>query len=116
MQRVGLDAVREDTEKIKDIAFKPSGSTDVSEPKYGKEDPKDEEHSGGNTWAGGVSCHSSLCVWYIRLFYPHRRGAEIRLVLAVEVVTCGCSRVTISNKCVLFFFFVSADTLSLCIP
>ena len=55
MQRVGLDAVREEAKHIKNLAFKPSGSTDLKEPKFGKEDPKNEEHVGGNTWAGGVS-------------------------------------------------------------
>jgi von Willebrand factor A domain-containing protein 8 len=60
VKRLGLDALREDTKTIKDIAFKPSGATDVSEPKYGKEDEKNEEHSGGNTWAGGVSYPSLI--------------------------------------------------------
>ena len=59
MQRVGLDAVREETKRIKELAFKPSGSTELSEPKFGKEDPKNEEHSGGNTWAGGVDRRAS---------------------------------------------------------
>ncbi|RVE39896.1 hypothetical protein evm_015454, partial [Chilo suppressalis] len=27
---------------------------DVSSPKHGKEDPKNEPHVGGNTWAGGT--------------------------------------------------------------
>lgn len=27
---------------------------DVSEPKHGKEDPNNDPHVGGNTWAGGT--------------------------------------------------------------
>lgn len=27
---------------------------DTSEPKHGKEDPKNDPHVGGNTWAGGT--------------------------------------------------------------
>lgn len=27
---------------------------DVSSPKHGKEDPKNDPHVGGNTWAGGT--------------------------------------------------------------
>jgi len=40
---------------IKDLSFEPQGNTSLNEPKFGKEDEKNEEHHGGNTWAGGVS-------------------------------------------------------------
>lgn len=50
---LGLDAAREAAKKkVQEIQFEPT-KTDVSEPKEGKHD--DKEHSGGNTFAGGVS-------------------------------------------------------------
>ena len=56
IQHLGLDAARDAAKKkVKDIKFEPKGNTDLSGPKFGKVDPKNEEHSGGNTWAGGVS-------------------------------------------------------------
>jgi hypothetical protein len=56
VKNVGLDAARQVVQhKVLDIEFKPTGSTDLSEPKFGKVDPKNEPHTGGNTWAGGVS-------------------------------------------------------------
>lgn len=59
-KRLGLDAARKASQKrVKDIKFEPKGDTKLSEPKYGKDDPKNAPHSGGNTWAGGVSVHTS---------------------------------------------------------
>lgn len=56
VKSLGLDAAREAAKKrVKDVQFKPIGPTDLNEPKFGKEDLNNEEHSGGNTWAGGVS-------------------------------------------------------------
>lgn len=58
VDRVGLDAVRaigEPGEEKKPgvvVEFEPKGSTELSEPKFGKVD--DKEHVGGNTWAGGT--------------------------------------------------------------
>lgn len=51
MLHLGLDAAREAAKKIEDIQFQPK-NTDLSEPKEGVHDNK--EHSGGNTYAGGV--------------------------------------------------------------
>lgn len=56
---LGLDAARASAtdalgKRVRDIKFEPKGSTSLNEPKYGKEDPRNEEHHGGNTWAGGV--------------------------------------------------------------
>ncbi|KAK0451876.1 AAA domain-containing protein [Armillaria borealis] len=48
---LGLDAARESAKKIQDIQFEPK-ETDLSGPKEGKHD--NEEHSGGNTYAGGT--------------------------------------------------------------
>jgi hypothetical protein len=49
---LGLDAAREAVKKtVQEIEFKPT-NTELTEPKEGKHD--DKEHSGGNTYAGGV--------------------------------------------------------------
>ena len=56
VKRLGLDAAREASQKrVRDIKFEPKGDTSLSAPKFGKEDPKNAPHTGGNTWAGGVS-------------------------------------------------------------
>lgn len=52
MPHLGLDAAREAAKKVKDIEFEPENKT-LDEPKEGKHDGK--EHSGGDTYAGGVS-------------------------------------------------------------
>jgi hypothetical protein len=43
-----------------DMQFDPQ-KTDLDKPKHGQEDPSDEGHSGGNAFAGGVSCPCSTC-------------------------------------------------------
>lgn len=48
---MGLDAVRETVKKVNDVEFEPTNKT-LDEPKEGKHD--DKEHSGGDTYAGGV--------------------------------------------------------------
>jgi len=49
---LGLSAARETVnKKVKDIQFNPK-DTSLDEPKEGIDD--DNEHSGGNTFAGGV--------------------------------------------------------------
>ncbi|KAG6857487.1 hypothetical protein H0H87_002112 [Tephrocybe sp. NHM501043] len=48
---LGLDAAREAEKKVQEIQFEPS-TTDLTKPKEGKHD--DQEHSGGNTYAGGT--------------------------------------------------------------
>ena len=56
VKRLGLDAARESTKKkVLDMKFEPKGDTSLSKPKFGKEDPANAPHTGGNTWAGGVS-------------------------------------------------------------
>ncbi|GAA5826620.1 hypothetical protein JCM11251_002821 [Rhodosporidiobolus azoricus] len=54
--KVGMDAVRmsslPEEQKASIIDFRPTGDTSLNGPKYGKTD--DQEHSGGNTWAGGT--------------------------------------------------------------
>ena len=55
VKRLGLDAGRDAVQKrVLDLRFEPKGSTDLDKPKFGKEDPKNEPHHGGNTWTGGV--------------------------------------------------------------
>ncbi|KAF8581136.1 hypothetical protein K439DRAFT_1517023 [Ramaria rubella] len=75
VDRVGLDAVREHNRATKDIVFKPSGSTELSQPKYGQEDPDNEEHSGGNKWAGGTGGRDTVGLGgrggYMRLYKGH---------------------------------------------
>ena len=61
VKRLGLEAAREAAQKkVLDVKFEPKGNTDVSSPKFGKEDPNNQPHTGGNTWAGGVSGVSIL--------------------------------------------------------
>ena len=56
VKNLGIDAAREAAKKqVLDLKFEPEGDTSLSEPKFGKEDPNNEAHTGGNTWAGGVS-------------------------------------------------------------
>ncbi len=51
-----MSAAREAAKKqVLDLKFEPKGDTSLTEPKFGKEDPDNEAHTGGNTWAGGVS-------------------------------------------------------------
>lgn len=102
VDRVGLDAVREHNRAVKDIAFKPSGSTELSQPKYGQEDPDNEEHSGGNKWAGGVSNYLLYITWswtentfVIACF---RLEDEIPLVSVAGVDICDFTRDMISNR------------------
>ncbi|XP_074047842.1 von Willebrand factor A domain-containing protein 8 [Macrotis lagotis] len=40
--------------KAEQITINRDSNEDVSSPKHGKEDPKNEPHVGGNTWAGGT--------------------------------------------------------------
>ncbi|OJT05693.1 von Willebrand factor A domain-containing protein 8 [Trametes pubescens] len=56
VKNLGIGAAREAAQKkVLDIKFEPKGDTSLSDPKYGKDDPDNEPHTGGNTWAGGVS-------------------------------------------------------------
>ncbi|KLO18907.1 hypothetical protein SCHPADRAFT_935748 [Schizopora paradoxa] len=72
----GLEAARESAKKrVKDIKFEPKGKQDLNGPKFGKEDPNNEEHSGGNTWAGGTGGRDTAGLGgkggYMRLFKGH---------------------------------------------
>ena len=51
VKHLGIDAARDAVKKIEDAHFK-SEETNLNGPKEGEHD--NEEHFGGNRWAGGV--------------------------------------------------------------
>ncbi|KZT28299.1 hypothetical protein NEOLEDRAFT_1129681 [Neolentinus lepideus HHB14362 ss-1] len=75
VKNLGLEAARETTKKILEIKFEPEGSTELSKPKFGKEDPENEPHTGGNTWAGGTGGRDTAGLGgrggYMRLYKGH---------------------------------------------
>ncbi|KAF9495262.1 hypothetical protein BDN71DRAFT_1447943 [Pleurotus eryngii] len=77
---LGLDAAREAVKKIQDVRFDPK-ETELGEPKEGKDDPNNEEHQGGNTWAGGTGGRDTAGLGgrggYKRLYKP---GHDIKQV------------------------------------
>ncbi|KAI0634180.1 AAA domain-containing protein [Trametes polyzona] len=55
VKNLGIGAAREAAQKkVLDVKFEPKGDTSLSEPKYGKDDPENQPHTGGNTWSGGI--------------------------------------------------------------
>ena len=98
VKNLGLDAAREATKKkVLDIQFEPKGDTTLDNPKFGKEDPNNEPHSGGNTWAGGVSkiqFHS--CVLLTSGIF--RPVGGILLEWAAAGDTCVSTKGMISNR------------------
>ncbi|BGP19567.1 hypothetical protein JCM10213_000167 [Rhodosporidiobolus nylandii] len=82
VERVGMDAVRgrelSKEEKAKVVQFEPTGSTELSGPKFGKVD--DKEHSGGNTWTGGTGGRDTAGLGgrggYMRLY----KGGDIKQI------------------------------------
>ncbi|KAJ3534193.1 hypothetical protein NM688_g7173 [Phlebia brevispora] len=75
VKRVGLEAAREEARKVLDIKYEPKGDTSLSQPKYGKEDPNNNPHTGGNTWAGGTGGRDTAGLGgrggYMRLYKGH---------------------------------------------
>ncbi|PIL28944.1 hypothetical protein GSI_08991 [Ganoderma sinense ZZ0214-1] len=76
VKKLGIDAAREATKKqILDLKFEPKGDTGLNSPKFGKEDPNNEPHTGGNTWAGGTGGRDTAGLGgrggYMRLFKGH---------------------------------------------
>lgn len=55
VKNVGLEAAREEAKKVLEIKYEPKGDVGLSQPKFGKDDPNNSPHTGGNTWAGGVN-------------------------------------------------------------
>ncbi|KAH9924969.1 AAA domain-containing protein [Epithele typhae] len=76
VKHVGMSAARETAKKqVLDLKFEPQGDTSLSSPKFGKEDPDNEPHTGGNTWAGGTGGRDTAGLGgrggYMRLFKGH---------------------------------------------
>ncbi|KAI0089424.1 AAA domain-containing protein [Irpex rosettiformis] len=75
VKRLGIEAAREGgRKKILDVKYEPK-NTELSEPKHGKDDPKNESHEGGNTWAGGTGGRDTAGIGgrggYKRLYKGH---------------------------------------------
>ncbi|KAI0036975.1 AAA domain-containing protein [Vararia minispora EC-137] len=72
MQRAGTE--QENRKKVLDVAFEPK-KTDLDRPKFGKEDPDNAPHTGGNTWAGGSGGRDTAGLGgrggYMRLYKGH---------------------------------------------
>ena len=99
VKKLGIDAAREATKKqILDLKFEPKGDTSLDSPKFGKEDPKNEAHTGGNTWAGGVSIDQNFLRSELLTQRPVRPEDAIRPDLVAEVGICACSRVMTSTR------------------
>ncbi|KAI0327509.1 hypothetical protein GY45DRAFT_1355662 [Cubamyces sp. BRFM 1775] len=76
VKNLGIEAAREAAKKkVLDVKFEPKGDTSLSEPKYGKDDPNNQAHTGGNTWAGGTGGRDTAGLGgrggYMRLFKGH---------------------------------------------
>ncbi|KAI9056427.1 hypothetical protein FKP32DRAFT_1599153 [Trametes sanguinea] len=76
VKNLGIGAARETAKKkVLDVKFEPKGDTSLSQPKYGKEDPNNQPHTGGNTWAGGTGGRDTAGLGgrggYMRLFKGH---------------------------------------------
>ncbi|KAJ3013283.1 hypothetical protein NUW54_g1635 [Trametes sanguinea] len=76
VKNLGIGAARETAKKkVRDVKFEPKGDTSLSQPKYGKEDPNNQPHTGGNTWAGGTGGRDTAGLGgrggYMRLFKGH---------------------------------------------
>ncbi|CAL1709976.1 unnamed protein product [Somion occarium] len=76
VKRLGLDAAREAAQKkVLDMKYEPKGNTDLDKPKFGKEDPDNEPHTGGNNWAGGTGGRDTAGLGgrggYMRLYKEH---------------------------------------------
>ncbi|EIN14530.1 hypothetical protein PUNSTDRAFT_118001 [Punctularia strigosozonata HHB-11173 SS5] len=76
VNHIGLHAARDQArKKVLDLRFDPKGSADLDKPNHGKDDPNNEPHIGGNTWAGGVGGRDTAGLGgrggYMRLFKGH---------------------------------------------
>ncbi|KAK0223975.1 AAA domain-containing protein [Armillaria fumosa] len=74
---LGLDAARESAKKIQDIQFEPK-ETNLSGPKEGKHD--NEEHSGGNTYAGGTGGRDTAGMGGVGGYKRLWKGGDIKQV------------------------------------
>ncbi len=90
---LGLDAAREAAKNVKEVEFEPKDKA-LDEPKEGKHD--DKEHSGGDTYAGGVRFSSISTI--TKLTKTHRPAAAALQVWVAWVVTNGFTRAAISSR------------------
>lgn len=98
VKNLGLNAAREATKrKVLDIKFEPKGDTKLDKPKFGKEDPDNEPHSGGNTWAGGVGVIGLVSAFEFYLRFCRLAGGILLGWEGVEV-TCVSTKVMISSR------------------
>lgn len=100
VQHLGLDAAREaSSKKRNEVKFEPKGKEKVKGPKEGREDPNNEEHSGGGTWAGGVShlCGVNPILLAHHWSAPRREGVTPQ-VLAVAAATSASTKATKSSR------------------
>ena len=71
------DLIARKAKKPLDMQFDPQ-KTDLDRPKHGQEDPSDEAHTGGNTFAGGVRYPCPYPYFEHALTQPRRAGATQR--------------------------------------
>ena len=77
VQHLGMDAAREASNKRRnEVKFEPKSNKDVKGPKKGREDPNKEEHTGGGTWAGGVSDFFKYKLHTLRLLHNQTGGRD----------------------------------------
>ena len=83
--------------KVQDVEFTPKDGP-MGDPKEGKHD--DKEHSGGNTWAGGVCL---VFIVHLQILIPlhHRLEDGVPRGLEARAGTSACTKVAISSRCVL---------------
>ncbi|KAI0342455.1 hypothetical protein BDW22DRAFT_1330827 [Trametopsis cervina] len=80
VKRVGLEAAREAARKrVLDVKYEPR-DTSLSNPKHGKDDPKNEAHTGGNTWAGGSGGRDTAGMGGIGGYKRLYKGHDIKQV------------------------------------
>ena len=89
VEQLGIEAARSEAQKkVLDVKFVPKGSTSLGKPKFGKEDPENQPHTGGNTWAGGV--RASLLSSERDFSFADRLADAILRGLEVEEGICVC--------------------------
>ncbi|KXN89721.1 von Willebrand factor A domain-containing protein 8 [Leucoagaricus sp. SymC.cos] len=74
---LGLDAAREAAKKVKDVEFEPTNKA-LDGPKEGKHD--NEEHSGGDTYAGGTGGRSTAGMGGMGGYKRFYKGGDIKQV------------------------------------
>ena len=110
---MGLDAAREASRKrVLDVRYEPK-NTSLSQPKYGKDDPKNESHVGGNTWAGGVSVCPAKKMRWANLRDSFSLEAAILLGWAAAAGTCDYIRRDMTSSRLVHNLYTSRETSKL---